>query len=897
MKSTIFILCFYALCSNVLSQFYDIGAAIGNIKGKADWGDYDNDGDLDLAIIGSSSSGTLYGKILKNNGSGSFSHVEDIMALADGSVQWGDYDNDGDLDLVISGNNSLGNSRTRIFKNTGNDIFQDINAGLPGTVVGRSTWGDYDNDGDLDLLITGYSSYDPFTEIYRNDGGDDFTDINAGLVQVYFSSCDWGDYDNDGDLDIVLAGRDDDDFSITKIYRNDGQGIFTDVNAELTGAAIGTVEWGDYDNDGDLDLLVIGESNTSRVSQIYRNDQNNSFINIAAGLDGAYYSSGAWGDYDSDGWLDLIIIGRTASLTSSKLYHNNQNETFSEIPTGFVPLRAGDIAWGDYNNDGRLDVLLTGSDWSSSNCYSIIYRNYYDANSIPLPPSELTTANIGSNIVFSWNPSSDVQTPTLGLGYSLRLGTTPTGYDIVSPMSSNTGYRQIARDGHSHYNLNWKISASKLATYNQYYWSVQAIDKSFSGSPFAQEVVYQPIKVTSPNGGEHYTQGTQQTITWVSNPTISQVNVYMSLDDGVTWNLMNSGPITASLGEYIAILPNTPSTQCLLMVKNAANGSIFDTSDSVFEIGIFPPLAAFSADVTEGLQPLTVQFTDSSTPGSGEIMGWLWNFGDGNTSTEQSPLYTYQNDGIYTVTLSVTNTYNTTSVLQRQNYINVLPRYPIICMPLVSLSFGNVYLGSTSEPIELWLTNTGNATLTVDNITQYLYDSPFSISYSLLPIEILDGDSTLISVSFTPQNTDSVIDTLYIHNNSTNMPLAMIHLSGRGVYVPPAPPGNVSIVMNCYDAVISWDAVTQTIFGTPIEPDYYLIFYNGSSDPENGLYYYLWDTPGLQFTHHLVGLHAQHMFYHVIAYKYYGRGEDPILYLRSGTPENDVIMMLKGEEK
>jgi len=163
--------------------------------------------------------------------------------------------------------------------------FTNINAGLPAMHMNRggAVWGDYDNDGDLDILLTGYG-LDPFapaTEVYRNDGGS-FTNINAGLDGVHYSSAAWGDYDNDGDLDILLAGQYESN-ATSWIYRND-DGAFTDISAGLTGSEKGSVDWGDYDNDGDLDILLAGYDGSDPVSQIYRNNGNGTFTDISAGL-------------------------------------------------------------------------------------------------------------------------------------------------------------------------------------------------------------------------------------------------------------------------------------------------------------------------------------------------------------------------------------------------------------------------------------------------------------------------------------------------------------------------------------------------------------------------------------------------------------------------------------
>jgi len=418
-----------------------------------------------------------------------------------------------------------------------------------------------------------------------------------------------------------------------------------------------------------------------------------------------------------------------------------------------------------------------------------------------------------------------------------------------------------------------------------------------SDNPFT---IRPQIIVIDPNGNEYITIYSIYSILWSSMANVSFVLIDYSIDGGVNWLPVQTSPINASTGRYDWLVPNNPSSNCLIKVRNSANSAIFDVSDGVFTITPvpLPPTVNFTADVTSGLQPLEVHFTDQSTAGTGNINFWNWDFGNGDNSNEQHPVYIYQDPGVYSVTLTVTNSADSTATLTRENYITVIQRVPEIEVnPPTMLNFGIVYLGSSSTLYSVVISNTGTAELLIDNLSLVESNSLFSFVNTVLPLTIQVGEETAISLLFTPQEAGTVIDTLYIHNNSVNSPLYTLELRGTGEYVPPKPPNNLVCVMDGYNAVLTWDAVTETIFDTPIVPDYYLVFYNGSANPD-GEFYFHGATPDLTYTHSLVGLHSPYMFYRIVAYKFYGREKVSIedLGLSRGMTETEVRNILQGLE-
>ncbi|MFC2138743.1 FG-GAP repeat domain-containing protein, partial [Bacteroidota bacterium] len=340
-------------------------------------GDYNNNDSLDILLTGYASVSGIISKIYNNDGTGTFTDLSGtgLTKINRGSVDWGDYDNDGDLDILYTG--YTGSAKiSYIYRNNGDSTFTEVpNISLEGVEYGSAAWGDYDNDGDLDILLTGNSSLGRISKIYRNDNDTVFTDQTiVTLYGVEYSSVAWGDYDNDGYIDILLTGESNTG-EISKIYKNNGDYTFTEqTGISLEGVDYGSVAWGDYDNDGYLDIILTGwNSSNVKVTKIYKNNGDDSFTeqtNIS--LTGVAYGSAAWGDYNNDGYLDIIISGSSAEGYITIIYKNNGNNTFTE-QTGISLKQVimGSVAWGDYDNDGDLDILVTGRD-DDNNYFSLI---------------------------------------------------------------------------------------------------------------------------------------------------------------------------------------------------------------------------------------------------------------------------------------------------------------------------------------------------------------------------------------------------------------------------------------------------------------------------------------------------------------------------------------------
>jgi len=342
------------------------------------WGDYDNDGDLDLAEASVEHEGNI-GVMLYINENNELNHCEWFNEEFDGqltsdytSVAWGDYNNDGALDFALGTHNQT--HVDYIFTNTLGSGDPDpfaVKRWFGPRATWSFAWGDYDNDGDIDLAVDsggGHYEYNRLNQLYINRCMDNFRSVAEFDVGANFA---WGDYDSDGDLDLV-GGK--------HLYINNGDGTFRLIEDKFKG---GHPAWGDFDNDGDLDL-ALGRAGTGDPETWY----NYLYINNGDGtfsppsLQFNNYESEcertwtvAWGDYDNDGDLDLAVgncawINETSIEAQNYLYINETVEKDNPIFTG-VPLFGGisddtnAIAWGDYDNDGDLD-LAVGNKWEGS---------------------------------------------------------------------------------------------------------------------------------------------------------------------------------------------------------------------------------------------------------------------------------------------------------------------------------------------------------------------------------------------------------------------------------------------------------------------------------------------------------------------------------------------------
>ena len=358
----------------------------GGDSRAVNWIDYDNDGDVDLFVTNGPQQGEN-NFFYENNGDGTFTKITNIAITQDGKASdgssWGDIDNDGDIDLFVA--NWWGQPNL-LYLNNGDKTFTFVNNSIVTTESSYSetgSWGDYDGDSFLDLYVCN-SGGDLKNFLYKNNGDGTFTKINDTLLNQAFASrnVDWVDFNNDSLPDIFVTNENNQN---ENLYLNNGDGTFSIANVpsllQNAGSTAGS-NWEDIDNDGDFDVLLVNWGNQRNHLLINNGDGTFTKLNeppFTTDISNSFGSS--VGDIDNDGDLDIIIARAFTSLkTANYLYINNNDGTFTKSNDAAVQDSGWTygVAFGDYDNDGWLDLF-------QARCYNenennVLFKNNGGSN-------------------------------------------------------------------------------------------------------------------------------------------------------------------------------------------------------------------------------------------------------------------------------------------------------------------------------------------------------------------------------------------------------------------------------------------------------------------------------------------------------------------------------------
>lgn len=340
------------------------------------WADYNGDSLPDLLTFGLDSTGTRRTYLLSNSGTTlTIDATQSLAPLCKGDAAWADMDGDGDPDLVLSGETSLNQYITQLYRNDGGSLVA-VASGLPGAVGGRVAWGDFNQDSLPDLVLTGYNALQGYIGIIaRNQGAGQFT--VAGTIGSLALVClAVGDFNQDGAPDIAFSDTSPQpgEGSRVVVLRNNGSFIFEPVPSVIPIFSDGSMEFGDADGDGDLDLLCAGQVGVP-VLDVFPWTAGQ-FQIIGAGLTPIALGEARFLDADGDGDLDIASAGFVGQVLQTLVYR--------KTPTGYTPMQSPAtlpalyhtrIAAADWNGDGYMDFALLGQTASDqARCYLLTYN-------------------------------------------------------------------------------------------------------------------------------------------------------------------------------------------------------------------------------------------------------------------------------------------------------------------------------------------------------------------------------------------------------------------------------------------------------------------------------------------------------------------------------------------
>lgn len=602
--------------------------------------DFNGDGLLDL---GGNQSFDVLGSVrfqLRQPDSLSFLSLPVAAAGNASGIVPGDFNGDGQMDMMLLGHMPV----PTVLINAGNipdgfmPSFAPTPLAVPFPYVGSAAWADLDGDGDLDLIITGN---DPKAQSpvplpsrwFRNDGGGKLTLLDMALPAASGPVV-AADFDGDGVVDLLLTNtgtnRD-----TPLLLHNDGEGTFTDTGISFPHGPVSAAGWSDFNGDGIPDvwlqfktsqgttvttneLVLLQQLDDGRFGEILRLDSD------VMGQTG----TPTFGDFDNDGTTDFIAavnqpsfrvngsfetIGTPTTNSILTVWHNDGNGHF--LPRGVVSTNAPNVfpAAGDMNGDGALDLALAPR--------MVVINPNRPANFPPSTPAGLQAFAEGRNLFFFWDESTDPN-QTAPLTYNLRVGTKPGANDIVASMSLNSGTRMLVAPGNCGFSTfrDLRLSLPEPAV-DALYWSVQAVDNSFVGSAFAVE---QTLLVDVPGNRPPVITGLGGVDTVENAVPILPFNVSddRTRPEAIRIQLTASNPLLFPAGSLTlasAVDTNTKPPKRLLVMRPARN-SVGESDITV----LATDLNGLSSTVT-----FRVTITRPTGPTSGPFLQLLAPAGDG----------------------------------------------------------------------------------------------------------------------------------------------------------------------------------------------------------------------------------------------------------------------------
>lgn len=458
-------------------------------KGQMVWGDYNNDGFQDAFLI---SGGWT---ILYVNQNGTLTGFDpSIKGLKQAAAVFLDYNNDGNLDLMISGRDGdSGPFITKLYTNSGAPGYtfsEDTRSVFEG-VYGEDhptrllSVVDFNNDGWDDVLIHGGGN-GRILKLYKNNGGV-FSEVTrpvdgtSAFPSLNGGTASWGDIDRDGYMDFVVSGYE--NGSSTYVFRNNGNETFSKL-ATLNGQYGGETTMVDVNNDGYPDIVESGYG-AAFETYLYINNQDKTFTKMKSDLAGERLMSVGYGDFNNDGWVDFVESYNNSGYNPfTDLFYNNGDNTFTRQGDALVNVRSGFVSVADINNDGNQDIYVGG--YGNGYQWDFFLNNTEEVYDAPMIPGNVMAELVGDTVVVTWDRSSDSKMPQDAVMYNVIVKCGAEFVHALVPADLESGRLKISGPQPFTTHTEYRLSGLKDGTYTV---GVQSVNHARRVSPFAVTTV------------------------------------------------------------------------------------------------------------------------------------------------------------------------------------------------------------------------------------------------------------------------------------------------------------------------------------------------------------------------------------------------------------------------
>jgi len=487
------------------------------------------------------------------------------FSIHEGAINFIDFNNDGLMDIVSSGLSYLDiiNYKQYRWENDGNNFV--ITDETVGRIYGNIQVFDMNHNGFQDYAVNGIQynegvGYEHAVDYFENKG-DGFETHLEWLPGTQFGNFQIVDLNNKGELDAVAIGLDPLIDPVFHIYINN-EGTL-ELTHQFAGVSKGEVKYADFNADGYQDLVYSGnDGNNNGYLAVYFNNGEGGFDEVLEiENEGLKDSSVAVGDFNNDGYYDFVIIGNhssggTQSMTKLFVYNPDTNDFTKVENTGLYNLGSGgDVQALDYNNDNKLDIVMTGFDCGASGSPQLtkLFKNLTtETNEKPNPPTDLVLEEDGNRLNFSWSGASDDKTPTAALRYELTVGTTPGGQDIAKYVVTTPF---------------WYLDLDEVPSV--LYWSVKSIDAAYVYSDPSEEQRLSVLNI-SPVNLVVYPNPAKDSVIIQSDELIQDVVIYTINGERIGGELIGNTVDVSQLasGTYlIKVVTNEKTITKKLMVE------------------------------------------------------------------------------------------------------------------------------------------------------------------------------------------------------------------------------------------------------------------------------------------------------------------------------------------